>query len=270
MSFFLRWLGNAGYELKIGKQTLLIDPFLTRPHPKNIYFGRVSPDLAAIEHHIQKADHILVSHAHFDHFMDVPAIARRTGAVIHGSGNSCRLAQAQGIPAEKTHPISDYDTFFLGDIEIQAIPAAHPWLPVYTNGQLNQVNRIPMRLRDYRMDGCFSFLVTYQGKRLLVWSSISTTGALPADIVICRAVSGRGWYKRLFSAVRPKIVIPSHWDDMFAPLSEPVRPFFSPPRLAWPPLERIDLKKFEDKVIETWPECRVMIPQRFIEFPIEV
>lgn len=248
----------------------MVDPFLTRPLQQNVYFGRVAPDKEAIHEHIHACNHILVSHAHFDHFMDAPEIARRTGSVIHGSPNTCELAKSQGVPTEQIHLIHPHEAFFPGDIEIQVIPAAHPWIPGYTSGKLNGHEFNPMRLRDYCMDECFSFLIIYEGKRLLVWSSISTEGAAPADLLICRAVSGQRWYERMLEAVQPKVVIPSHWDDMFVPLSEPVMPFISPPRLAWPPLERIDLKVFESQVIKARSGCRVMVPERFRVYEVEV
>jgi L-ascorbate metabolism protein UlaG (beta-lactamase superfamily) len=270
MRISIRWLGNAGFEFRFGQLTLLVDPFLTRPLQQNVYFGRVAPDIDAIHEHIHECDHILVSHAHFDHFMDAPEIARQTGAVIHGSPNTCEMAKAQGVPAEQIHLIQIDDTFFLDDFKVHILPAAHPWIPGYTRRKLNGHEANPMRLRDYCMDGCFSFLIIYQGRRLLVWSSISTERSVPADLLICRAVSGKRWYQRMMENVQPKVVIPSHWDDMFVSLSEPVKPFYSPPRLAWPPLERIDLKEFERNLLKAWPGCRVMMPERFRVFEIEV
>ncbi|MBM3138543.1 MAG: hypothetical protein FJZ98_10200 [Chloroflexi bacterium] len=120
------------------------------------------------------------------------------------------------------------------------------------------------------MDECFSYLIIYQGKRLLVWSIISTERSVPADLLICRAVSGRHWYDRIMETVQPKAVIPSHWDDMFRPLSETVQPFFSPPRLAWPPVKRIDLKEFERQVIKAKLGCQVMVPERFRQYEVEL
>ena len=126
----------------------------------------------------------------------------------------------------------------------------------------------PLRLRDYRMDSCLSFLISFHGRRILVWSSIGTENAEAADVLICRAVSGERWYARMMASVQPRLVIPSHWDDMFRPLSEPPRPYFSPPRLALPPLRRIDLGEFERKIKKAKPDCEVLLPERFREYPI--
>jgi len=270
MNFSYRWLGNAGFEFRFGKQILMIDPFLTRPGRSCVYSGKVEPDARAIEDHITKCDHILVSHTHFDHFMDVPEIARRTGAVIHGSRNTCHLAQAQGVPENQTHLIHSGDNFKLDDIQIKVIPATHSWIPGYSRGNLNGRLKPPLRLRDYRMDTNSSFLISVQRQRILIWSSIRTDGAIPAEVLICRAGYGRRWYERVMNTVRPRLVIPSHWDDMFRPLSELPRLFFSPPRLAFPPIQRINLGKFERKIKQTRPESEVLVPERFKEYTIEI
>jgi L-ascorbate metabolism protein UlaG (beta-lactamase superfamily) len=70
MSLNLRWLGHGGWMVSTGKHTILIDPFLSE-NPK--------APLACEE---VPADFILVSHGHFDHIADVPAIAKRTRAQV--------------------------------------------------------------------------------------------------------------------------------------------------------------------------------------------
>ncbi len=105
MQISFRWLGNAGFEFNLGSTTLLVDPFLTRPRQAQVFFGRAAVDHEAIKEHVKAGSHILVSHTHFDHFMDVPEIALSTGAVIHGSANTCALARKLGIPDRQIHPI---------------------------------------------------------------------------------------------------------------------------------------------------------------------
>ncbi len=266
MKFIFRWLGNAGYEFRLEKNILLVDPFLTRPRQEQIFFGRAGVDNEAIGAHVKECDHILVSHAHFDHFMDVPEIAACTGAIMHGSANTCVLAQKLGIPEAQFHRIYAGDEFEIDGIKVKAIPAQHPWIPGYTCGQIRKDLKIPPRLRDYRMDSCLSFLISIRGMRILVWSSTGTDYAEEADVLICRAVSDELWYARMMESVKPRLVIPSHWDDMFRPLSESTRPYFSPPRPVLPPIKRIDLGEFEHKVKKAKPDCEVLVPERFKEY----
>lgn len=70
MGVTLTWLGHGGWSLNDGERKILLDPFLEEcPTAK-----AAAADIAA--------DFILVSHGHFDHITDVPAIANRTGAMV--------------------------------------------------------------------------------------------------------------------------------------------------------------------------------------------
>jgi len=266
MQFKYRWLGNAGFEFRFGNTILLVDPFLTRPRQNQLFFGRVAVDRHTIKEQVRKCDYILVSHTHFDHFMDVPEIAMHTNADVHGSANTCKLARKLGVVDKKTHTINAGDEFDLDGIQVKVIPATHPWIPGYTRGRLQEDLKPPLRLCDYRMDTCLSFLISFQGMHILVWSSTSTVNAEAADVLICRAVSDERWYAQMMESVQPRFVIPSHWDDMFRPLSELPRPFFSPPRLALPPIQRIDLRVFERGIRKAKSDCTVLVPERFKEY----
>ena len=70
MSLKITWLGHGGWSIKTAEHTILLDPFLT-----DCPTATESADSIA-------ADFILVSHGHFDHIADVPAIAKRTGAQV--------------------------------------------------------------------------------------------------------------------------------------------------------------------------------------------
>ena len=265
----IRWLGNAGFELQLNGSTLIVDPFLTRPKFWQTYFGQVAPDKATLQEHIPHCDHILITHAHFDHCMDAPEIARRSGARVHGSYNTCQLMQAAGLPTERTHPIQAGDSFQIADVQISVLPAAHPWIPGYTRGELGSDLHFPLRLRDYRMDSCYSFLISYNGMRILIWSSTSSQGAAQADLLTCRAVSRQRWYDDLLAQVNPGLVFPQHWDDTYQPLDGRPRPFFGAPRLAIPPLQRIDLQDFKARIQQAKPNTKVILPEIFESYKLD-
>ena len=58
-------------------------------------FGRISSDLAAIKQHVSRADTIIVGHTHFEHALDVPAIARQTGAKVFESRSAIELTRCR-------------------------------------------------------------------------------------------------------------------------------------------------------------------------------
>lgn len=65
-----KFLGHACFTIDTGSEVLLFDPFLT---------GNGQAAVSADE---VKADYILLSHAHGDHFGDAEAIEARTGAAV--------------------------------------------------------------------------------------------------------------------------------------------------------------------------------------------
>src|SRR5258708_1809411 len=99
----MRWLGVAGIELSVGGRTLLIDPFVSRPPARRLWAGRVASDGALVAEKVPQGDVVLVTHAHWDHIMDVPEVARRTGAAVYGSPNACALLQALRVPPAQLH-----------------------------------------------------------------------------------------------------------------------------------------------------------------------
>jgi len=257
------WLGVAGIKLCINSHTLLIDPFLTRPPLHNVLWGRPTSNTALLAEKIPQADHILVTHAHYDHLMDVPEIALRTGAIVLGSFNTYQLMQILGVPVTRLRVIHAGDEISLPYAQVKVMAGRHPFIPAYTPGRLKRNLCPPLRLCEYRMDDCFSFHIQAAGMQMLVWSSVSSQAALPADMLLLRAVANPRWYRDLLAQVKPRLAIPTHWDDQFRELSEPVRPFFSPPMPAFPPIQRINLQKFTDRIHHSEPACRVLVPEIF-------
>jgi L-ascorbate metabolism protein UlaG (beta-lactamase superfamily) len=256
-----RWLGIAGVELTANGSTLLVDPCFTRPRWWHLGFGRVRPDARRVAEHIQAGDYVLVSHAHWDHLMDVPEVLRHTGGLALGSPNTCRLLAACGVPAGQVREMRAGQQLRLGDLSVTVLPAQHIRLPGFGPGRLSPRLRPPLRLRDYRMDDCFSFLVEGDGLRLLDWCGLGRAPAPPADVLCVAPYAPAAYYPALLRQVAPRLVVPVHWDDPFRPLSRPARPFFKAPAWAWPPMGRVKLAEFRRIVEETLPEAQVLIPE---------
>jgi len=70
MSIELTWLGHASWKITTGNHTILLDPFLNDSPTAPIKSAEV------------EADHILVSHGHFDHVADVAEIANRCDSMV--------------------------------------------------------------------------------------------------------------------------------------------------------------------------------------------
>ena len=125
----LRWFGTNGWELTFGSHRLLVDPYLTRLDV-GIAKGKFDPttelrsDRAAIDKHLKEADLILVTHGHYDHLADVPAVVERTGGRVLGSETHVNLLAALGVPADHLIPVSGGEALDFGGYTITAIPTS--------------------------------------------------------------------------------------------------------------------------------------------------
>ena len=111
----LKYLGTAGWEITDGRTVVLIDPYLSRlrrvtpndtvdPADNRPLFDNAAiaqSDTATIDAHIRRADFVFITHTHYDHALDAPYIASKTGATIIGTESTYHFARAQGVPADK-------------------------------------------------------------------------------------------------------------------------------------------------------------------------
>lgn len=261
MMVSLRWLGAGGFTFRVGKRMLAVDPYLTRIPFAQTWIGRVRPDepLAALA--LPWCDCILVSHSHFDHLSDVPAIAKRTGAVAVGSANTCRLLALLGVPARQILEVRPGDSLSISGFEIEVMPAAHPRLPGFGPGPLAARLAPPLRAREYRMDVCLSFRVRAGMISLLTDTGGACVEGARADILLASPRHKSAALARLLLQVRPRLVVPCHWENIWRPLSRPVRPMLSAPALAVPPSRLMDPRRFALAVERTGMGARVFIPE---------
>jgi len=92
------YLGTNGYQFEFKGHALLVDPYFSRVDLLSVALGsRIQPNAARINdglrHLAPKADAILVTHGHFDHLLDVPAVMTKTRARLIASASSVDLAK---------------------------------------------------------------------------------------------------------------------------------------------------------------------------------
>jgi len=92
------WLGTAGFAIEYDGHVLLIDPYLTRASLTRCVWAPLRPDAGAAQRLVPRADAIVLSHTHFDHALDTPLIAQRTGARVFGSRSAVHLCRSHGLP----------------------------------------------------------------------------------------------------------------------------------------------------------------------------
>jgi hypothetical protein len=208
--------------------------------------------------------------------MDVPAVARRTGARCHGPARVCELLRALGVPQGQIHELEAGDRLELGPFRVHALPGEHTPTPLdgYLNGPLPERLKPPLRIRDYRMVDRADQLCYWIDVEGTSWQ-LSRQRALPdtplgelADVMVVMPFETPDRLRRLLANVNPRLVIPYHWEDLFRPLSRPLKPFWMPPQAAFPPLSRVDLDRFARRVAAIDPSVKVFVPQVLREYDL--
>lgn len=235
-SIRVRWLGTAGFEITAGGTTLLIDPYVTRAGLTDCVMRPLETDLAEVARITPRADAIIVGHTHFDHALDVPAIARRTGATVYGSRSAVALCRASLVPETKLvnverEPGQEPFVAEVGPFRVRFAASAHSRLllgRVPLPGEIHDCDHVPMRTEKYRCGAVFRIEIEVFGRTIVHLGSaeiVETAAPKHLDLLLlCVA----GWRmserfpERVARLLDPRAVLLSHWDNFFRGLDKPL------------------------------------------------
>jgi L-ascorbate metabolism protein UlaG (beta-lactamase superfamily) len=225
-----------------GRTRIMIDGFFTRPPLSSLF--SVSPDQTVIDGALAQAgiplatgtatpklSAIIVNHSHYDHALDAPTVAQRTGAHIYGSSSTAHVASGGGVPPERIHTFSGNENYCFGRFSVTLLRSQHG-PPVLASGDITEDITPPRPASAYKEGGTFSILIRNGSRRALVQGSAGfVAGALAgrqADVVFL-GVGGLGgqtatqredYWREVVEAVGARRVVPIHWDDFLRPLSQ--------------------------------------------------
>jgi L-ascorbate metabolism protein UlaG (beta-lactamase superfamily) len=235
----VRWLGTAGFAIEHREHVLLLDPYITRASLAACLMRPLRPDLAVIARHVPRADAIVLGHTHFDHALDVPAIATRTGARVFGSTSAAALCRSKGVAADRIDVVEtvaggDPVEREVGPFVLRFVPSAHSRFlfgRVPAAGEIADCDDVPMRLHDYKCGAVFGVEIRVAGRTLYHVGSAELVDAnirvKHVDLVLlCVAgwTSSRDYPERVAHRLAPGAVLLAHWDDFLRPIDRPARP----------------------------------------------
>lgn len=225
------YLGVNGYQFEANGHCLLVDPYFTRAGLTTVALQRrIDANEARIASGLQhirpSADVVLVTHAHFDHLLDVPEIMRRTHARLVSGATAVNLSISCGLPRTNCFIVHPGSIRRIGPWRIRAFAAAHDrifgWLPF--RGTKTQPGTCPEKASDWRLGEPMAFLIEANSKRIYIDSGgtidvLPPTEIAPVDLAILGAAlpDSRKRLRAAIDRLRPKYVLPSHQDDFFAP-----------------------------------------------------
>jgi L-ascorbate metabolism protein UlaG (beta-lactamase superfamily) len=118
MSVSLAWYGVSTFRLQVDDTVVFLDAYVDRVPD--------APPVGLSAAQIERADAVLVGHAHFDHLAGAETIARNTGARVIGSYEAIRLVSDAGVPAAQLTPVAGGEPLELApDVRVRVFPGLH-------------------------------------------------------------------------------------------------------------------------------------------------
>lgn len=224
----IKWLGTASVMVRQGKNKILFDPYMRKLAVK-------SPPFPVDE--IRGADGVFITHAHLDHYSDMPELLKYLSCPVYTDERGAEIARRNGFYSDAFSLISVGEEVKIGEMTIKAYRARHISYDLFQ--VVRSVSRAlflnlsgGIKLAEinskYRIkrDEVTAYYVRAENKEIFILGSAgldeNTEYPRGMDLLIY-PYQGRNNMKRyslkLVGKLNPKRIILDHFDDAFPPLS---------------------------------------------------
>jgi len=221
---------------------VLFDPYFSRAQDS----ATARPDEAAIARRTPpKADLVLVGHDHFDHALDAPLVAQRTGAPLVGGLGLVRRLRDQRFPVDRLIGVRGGEDFQFEGFSVRVVPSLHSLIGLASGGDVDT----------------FAYLVRLGGREVLFFDTANfierELNGLHPEIVI--AAPGGRWRVHDYTCrlVRtlgsPPHLFATHFDE-----------WLKPPETPLDAETQADLASFATEVHACSPGTEVTVPRPFV------
>lgn len=243
----VRFSGTSTLLFSDGETQWMTDGWFTRPGPLRLLAGKIAPDREAIRrglaaNEVTSLAAVFPLHSHYDHAMDAPEVAIRTGALLLGSESTANIGRGWGLPEAQIRVVRDRVPVQLGRFVITPIESRHFQFPdpeirrrALSEPEITAPLVPPVGAFDYRLGKAWVLHVDHpRGSWLIVGSAGYVEGALQgleADLVFL-GVGGLGsqtadyreaFWRETVGRMQSRRVIPIHYDSLTAPAEGPFR-----------------------------------------------
>lgn len=244
-SLTVRFTGTSTLLFSDGETAWMVDGWFSRFGARELLRGEIAPDPEAIELGLARNGSprlavVIPVHSHFDHAMDSPEVARRTGAILLGSPSTANIARGVGLPEAQIRLAVDREPVAFGRFEITLIETRHFEFPdpavrkqALEDPEIESPLVPPVGAFAYRLGTPYAIHVRHPLGRFLVQGS---AGWVPggfegfeADVVFL-GIGGLGtqtadyretYWRETVATTGAKRVIPIHWDSLMGPIEGP-------------------------------------------------
>lgn len=240
----VRFLGTTSLLFRDRETAILSDGFVTRPGLARAVLGRIAPDRARIDQTLRRLDvrslaAVFCGHSHYDHALDAPVFAERTGAVLLGSSSTANVGRGLRLPESQIQVVAGEKALSFGGFELTFIKSRHS-NPHLHRGTVDEPLVPPARQGAWKTGTTYSVLIRHGELTILLHGSAHfSPGALRgrrADVVYLGIGSlGRKsnrfvdqYWGEVVRTTGARRVVLVHWDNFFRSLDVPLAP------MPWP------------------------------------
>lgn len=241
----VRFMGVSTLLFTDGDTSILTDGFFSRPGKAAVLSRRIGPNIGVIEDCLNKAEIsslavVTAAHSHYDHAMDAPVVAQRTGAQLLGSESTLNIARGAELNETQFMKIVPHQPYAFGAFTLTFVESEHSPGGKFP-GAITEPLQLPAKVGDYKMAECYSLIIEHNpiggpSRKMLVHASAGYRAGMldgySADVAFLGTtlVTKQGkefqreYWDETVLTVGAKRVIPIHWDDFTKPLSQPLVP----------------------------------------------
>ncbi len=279
MTIKITWLGTASYILSLNAINLLFDPFLSRNDD-------ATPKLTTQKEDIKNINGVFISHGHYDHVCDAGWLAENLNVPVYCSEVAKQniISWAEGkIIENHIEDLSEraknnirvcnfYDKIDISEkITVELIKSEHIAFDAKTilsrlfSWQfLKQAKSILPYGEGFPKGDVFGFCIYFNNLKIVSFGSLwhKYTEELQkyqlCDIFLVPYAGNSNKHmvkktEKIIKILRPRILIPIHWDNFFPPISRTE-----------------DLKPLLKLMGERFPNIEVIIPEFEKEMNINI
>ncbi len=227
------WTGAAGLEITNKGRTYLVDPYYSRPSKFEIFFTRPVSKAEVVRERLRRLpgepSALILGHTHIDHALDVPVIMQDLNLPCVGSQSLENLLAAHGLPGRVTVCEGGETVKLPGGMVVTMIKSLHGLVlfgRVPYAGKIEAGLTPPLKTNEYKHGTVFTPKIEIGG---VVFMHLGSDNMIESELeghecdVLFMGVPG--WNRipdfpgRLLRIVKPKVIVPFHFDDFSAALS---------------------------------------------------
>jgi L-ascorbate metabolism protein UlaG (beta-lactamase superfamily) len=276
MEIKFTWYGTANFILTLNGKNLLFDPFFYRNE-------KSFPELVTKKEDLADVDAIFISHGHFDHIteagwlaekLDIPVYCSETAKrnIINWSNGELLDIRPDPLSESTINKIQVCNYFekisLTSNISVELFKSEHIRFDIPTILSrlfswkfLKQARSMVHLGKTFQMGKVFGFNIQFYDKRIVSFGSLwhkyeDVLKKYQNCYILIAPLAGNSKRNiakkagKMIGLLKPKYVIPIHWDDFYPPISrlENLKPFFNLMKNKYPSI-KVVMPIMDDQII---------------------